>query len=101
MPHAIAWTFELLLRLVLPSSGRHRFAEQVPSTPPCAKSPATRPPHRPVAPLRGEDIALVRPYRVAYERREEALRPWRCGRTMLLAAHGVDLDACLARAVGR
>ncbi|MFC0600068.1 hypothetical protein [Streptomyces palmae] len=102
MHHAIGWIFELLLRWVFPSSGRHRSVQQTPSAPPRAEAPVAFGLREPDMPLRGEDIALVRPYRVAHERREEVLRPWRSGQAMVLAAHGVDLSALLAaEAVGR
>ncbi|MFF0086071.1 hypothetical protein ACFYR1_41220 [Streptomyces canus] len=42
-------------------------------------------------PLRGEDHALVRPYLVAHERREEARRQRARRRVLWLAVHGIDV----------
>lgn len=99
MSHAIAWFLEMLLRMVLPTSGRHRSVNRARATGPDPDPglPAAAPPRDPVPALRGEDVALVRPYRVAHEEREEALRRWRCRRTLVLAVHGgqVDLGAYL------
>ncbi|MFH8366194.1 hypothetical protein [Streptomyces sp. NPDC018031] len=57
-------------------------------------------------PALAEDVALVRPYRAAHEEREEheeAMRRWRCRRTLVLAVHGagVDLGAYLLAEAGR
>ncbi|MFC9507287.1 hypothetical protein [Streptomyces sp. NPDC057002] len=42
-------------------------------------------------PLRGEDNALVRPYLVAHERREEARRRQARRRGLRIAVHGIDI----------
>lgn len=66
-----------LLRLVLPSPGRHRVAdarlEERGLDTPTLSLP--RVPHGRVRPsLRGEDIGLVRPYVVAHERQRQSPR---------------------------
>jgi hypothetical protein len=74
------------------ASGRHRS----PVGPPAV--PVTRCDVE--APLRGEDIALVRPYVLAHERRcAEARRQRRGQRRLLIAPHGLDLDPRLLPAV--
>ncbi|WP_433890238.1 hypothetical protein [Streptomyces sp. CA-111067] len=75
-----------------PASGRHR-------SPVAARAAAvTR--CDVTAPLRGEDVALVRPYVLAHERRcAEARRQRRGRRRLLIAPHGLDLDPRLLPAV--
>ncbi|MEV8319481.1 hypothetical protein AB0Q95_35520 [Streptomyces sp. NPDC059900] len=59
---------------------------------------ATRPlPRVPV--LRGEDIGLVRPYLVAFERRQEERRQRARRRELWLAVHGVDIGPRLIHGV--
>ncbi|MBH5335355.1 hypothetical protein IHE55_11335 [Streptomyces pactum] len=114
MPHAIAWFLDMLLHAVFRSSGRHRAtgrtttrgARRAAEAGPVTAPPAAPPPHRPAPVLRAEDVALVRPYRVAHEEhqeREEALRRWRHRRTLVLAVHGgrIDLGAYLMTEAGR
>ncbi|OEU94813.1 hypothetical protein [Streptomyces oceani] len=78
------------------ASGRHRAAETPRQTRAHAPTPPRRslPAHRswhhePV--VRGEDTALVRPYLVAHERREEAQRQEERRLALWLAVHGVDI----------
>ncbi|UYB41841.1 hypothetical protein SLV14_004645 [Streptomyces sp. Je 1-4] len=88
MPRCIARIFEPLLRLLLPSLGRHRAVGVYPAAPRAA-APAgclTRVPVRP-----GEDTVMVRPYVVAHERRQRAQRPGSRRRTLWLAVDGVVL----------
>lgn len=79
MAHAVAWIFEVLLRLVLPPSGRHRAAD-------------------------GHGAAMVRPNVVAHEqqrlleRAERRLRRQR-RRALWLAMHGVDVGPRLIHGV--
>lgn len=85
MRDCIAW----LLGLFLPARGKRR-AEGVP-TPTPTPTPEPAPYVRPYdAPLRGEDVALVRPYLIAWEQgRERALqRERRTAAT--LATMGID-----------
>ncbi|MGP4047532.1 hypothetical protein [Streptomyces sp. 2A115] len=93
MSHRIARLLEPLLRILLPGSGRHRLAVTVPAHDALAPSyfheqTARHPDSRP---LRGEDNAMVRPYLVAHERREEARRQRARRRALWLAVHGVDI----------
>lgn len=95
--------FEALLRLVLPSRGRHRAAGD-------GRSAGC--PEAPVAlgstvwscsvsgPLDGDTVAMVRPYVVAHERQQEVRRLRRCAerrlrrrrrRALWLAVHGIDV----------
>ncbi|MDX3233234.1 hypothetical protein [Streptomyces sp. ME19-01-6] len=96
MANAIAWIFEALLRLLLPPSGRHRAAphQHTPTMPPPARVPHA--PARPTAsgPPYDHSFAMVRPYVIAHEQREERaarrLRRQR-RRTLWLAVHGIDI----------
>lgn len=85
MFHATARLLRQVLRLLLPAEGRHR------ATTAALLPPAPVPPVRTlrVSGLRGEDIALVRPYLIAHERREGVRRQRR--RALVLATAGVDL----------
>lgn len=103
MSHRIARLFEPLLRLLLPGSGcRRRVAT---GTDPGYQRPApsyvqgqtTR--RVGSRPLRGEDHAIVRPYLVAHERREEARRQRARRRALWLAVHGVDVGPRLIHGV--
>ncbi|MER6092771.1 hypothetical protein [Streptomyces bluensis] len=88
MPHAIAWIFESLLRLLLPARGRHRSPEPPPAAR-AADTPTVRLPRVPM--LRGEDNRLVRPYLVAHERHQEEQRRRARRRALVLATYGVDI----------
>ena len=94
MDQTIARAADWLLQRLLPASGRRRAGVC-----PTAKGGADDatlclarlPGASEGALLRGEDVALVRPYLVAHERRrEERLRASR-RRALLLAVHGVDI----------
>ncbi|MFF3317996.1 hypothetical protein ACFYV5_21140 [Streptomyces sp. NPDC003035] len=84
----------LLLRLLLPPSGRRRR---------CARSPRPTPltiTTRPTSPLlRGEDSRLVRPYLLAHEEREQARLQRQRRRALWLAVHGVDVGPRLIHGV--
>ncbi|NEW75129.1 MULTISPECIES: hypothetical protein [Streptomyces] len=93
MAHAIAWIFEALLRLLLPSSGRHRDADAADDRPTVRRRDAPTP--RPVlvsgvpagaasaahgdtstlqfrvisGPPDGHEAGMVRPYAIAHEQR--------------------------------
>ncbi|WP_155058079.1 hypothetical protein [Streptomyces blattellae] len=93
MSHRIArCLFEPLLRFLLPGTGRRR------RTAPATRAAEVRPPAPEYAPLRiaerpphREDHALVRPYLVAHERREQARRQRARRRALWLAVHGIDV----------
>ncbi|MFI8880386.1 hypothetical protein [Streptomyces sp. NPDC055243] len=96
MPDCIARIFESSLRLLLPAVGRHRSSELTVSG--LGIDAPTRPlPRVPV--LRGEDIGLVRPYLVAFERRQEERRQRARRRELWLAVHGVDIGPRLIHGV--
>lgn len=92
-----------LLSVLLPSTGCHRTTvKDTPCTPaaPPTEAPVTRPAPVTGPIARGEDIGVVRPYLVAFEReqREEQVRRSReqarrqtLRRTLWLAPRGVDL----------
>ncbi|PZH01641.1 hypothetical protein C1I97_22050 [Streptomyces sp. NTH33] len=89
MSSRTARLFEPLLRLLLPGRGRRRRAAAPSSRRPFtprAEAPTSR--QAGAFPLRGEDNALVRPYLVAHERREEARRQQARRRALWLAVHG-------------
>ncbi|MFE9607788.1 hypothetical protein [Streptomyces sp. NPDC006012] len=104
MSHRIARRLlEPLLRLFLPGTGRRRrssttsreWEEDRPAVtaPVGAGGPA---PRKETHPLCGEDHALVRPYLLAHERRQDAqrqeVRRQRARRRALwLAVHGIDV----------
>lgn len=96
MNQGIARIFEPLLRLLLPAPGRHRSPEPPSSVKPVAVPTRTLPR---VSVLRGEDIGLVRPYLVAFERRQEARRQRGRRRALWLAVHGVDIGPRLIHGV--
>ncbi|WSQ09372.1 hypothetical protein OG604_17245 [Streptomyces sp. NBC_01231] len=98
MSHRIARLFEPLLRILLPGTGRRRRPATAPavarSFPTCtcsgdrsAASPAGS------QPLRGEDNAMVRPYLVDHERREEVRRQRSRRRALWFAVHGIDIGS--------
>ncbi|WP_432252269.1 hypothetical protein [Streptomyces sp. HNM1019] len=109
MAHAIAWIFEALLRLLLPSSGRHRDADAADGRPAVRHRDVPTP--RPVlvsgaptgaasvtqgdtptiqfraisGPWGGQEAGMLRPYTIAHEQRRKS-RP----RVELLCApHGM------------
>ncbi|MER5259165.1 MULTISPECIES: hypothetical protein [unclassified Streptomyces] len=96
MPDCIARIFESLLRILRPSAGRHRTPE-LPLPVPSVDAPPRPLPRVPV--LRGEDIGLVRPYLVAFERRQKERRQRARRRELWLAVHGVDIGPRLIHGV--
>jgi hypothetical protein len=78
-----------LLRLLLPSAGRHRAAN-------AHRAPMTAPRHPRVPALDGEAIGLVRPYVLAHERRVERERRLRRRAGLVVAPQGVDLPEVVA-----
>ncbi|MEU9121945.1 hypothetical protein AB0C96_19140 [Streptomyces sp. NPDC048506] len=91
-----AWIFELLLRVLLPARGRHRSAGALPAVR-WEDAPTLTLPRVPVGRrqglLRGEDVALIRPYVLTSEERQERQeRRLQRGRrrALWLAAYGVD-----------
>lgn len=96
MKQGIARFFEPVLRLLLPAPGRHRYPDPSSSVP-TADAPTRPLPRVPV--LRGEDVGLVRPYLVAFERRQEEHRQRRRRRELWLAVHGVDIGPRLIHGV--
>lgn len=72
MPNFIARTFEPLVRLLLPGQGHHRPSDEramVTHQEVRAWAPRRTPVHGPVL-LRGEDAALIRPYVLTSEERQ-------------------------------
>lgn len=98
MPHFIPRILEPLLTLFLPAAGRHRAAGS-PSGEPYADAPTVRLPRVPAEPLRGEDVALVRPYLVAHEQQREVQLRRRRRRALWLAVHGIDIGPRLIHGV--
>lgn len=92
MPKAIARLLVPLLRLTFPARGCHRSTgalqatrrEETP-TPALPRVPVGRP-----GLLRGEDSALVRPYVLTPEERQERRLQRGRRRALWLAAHGID-----------
>ncbi|MFB6554142.1 hypothetical protein [Streptomyces sp. NPDC056405] len=81
-----------LLDLLLPGSGRRRRRRPPATAPTAPPHIADATAHRTGMPaLRGEDNALVRPYLLAHERREEARRQRARHRALWFAVHGIDL----------
>lgn len=92
MPHFIARIFEPLLQLLLPARGCHRSAS-APAAAWCADTPTLALPRVAVGQpglLRGEDVALIRPYVVTSEERQERRLQRGRRRALWLAMHGVD-----------
>ncbi|WP_078621106.1 hypothetical protein [Streptomyces sp. NRRL WC-3626] len=90
MLHRIALLAEPLLRLLWPSSGRHRGAARSTPAPATPVTPSRRPsPYE--ALLHGEDFRLVRPYLLACEQRAQAKQQRARRRTLWLAVHGIDV----------
>ncbi|MGW7578261.1 hypothetical protein [Streptomyces sp. NPDC054765] len=87
-----AWIFELLLHWLLPTRGRHRST----GAPPAAgheDAPTLallRVPVQQPGLLRGEDVALIRPYVLTPEERQERRLQRGRRRTLWLAVHGYD-----------
>ncbi|MGG2463829.1 hypothetical protein ACO0M4_29215 [Streptomyces sp. RGM 3693] len=91
MLHTIRTIFESLLGLLLPSRGRHRSA----GAPPAAEHPDTPTLAIPRVPveqrwLRGEDVALIRPYVLTPEQRQERRLQRGRRRALWLSVHGID-----------
>lgn len=103
----------LLLSWLMPSTGKRRAqtADQI-STPDTADTPTPRliitpsalgveqPSHRPPLPrrpqvLRGEDVALIRPYLIAWEQEQERRRQRDRRRAAVLATLGQDCPASM------
>ena len=87
-----AWIFELLLWVLLPARGRHRSAGALPAVG-CADAPTLVLPCVPVGQpglLRGEDSALIRPYVLTPEERQERRAQRGRRRALWLAVHGYD-----------
>jgi len=80
---------EFIARLFFPSDGRYR-AEAVPAPPVPRPLPTPLLPH--AGPLRGEDVAIVRPYLIAFERQREAQRGRERRTALVLATQGIDYD---------
>ena len=93
MSHRIARLLEPLLRFLLPGPGSRRRIVTAPArqrpTPAYVDGHTAR--RAGSRPLCGEDNAMVRPYLVAHERREEAKRRRARRRALWLAVHGVDV----------
>lgn len=86
----IGWTLATSMRPLLPSSGRHGTAGGTAGTKanPCGGAPASRrTPLRVGSALRGEDVRLVRPFVVAFERQREEARQ----HPLRLATHDIDV----------
>ena len=87
MRNCIGRVFEALVRVLQPGRGRHRTAGTHRPVD-CADAPTLQLPRvhqtsrKPV--LRGEDVQLVRPYRVTHERRKDVPRV-----ELLCAPHGM------------
>ncbi|MGP8299517.1 hypothetical protein ACTPOK_16660 [Streptomyces inhibens] len=92
MAERIARIFEALMRLLLPGPGRHRGADERPAVRhqevPTFTLPRV-PAHGPVL-VRGEDAALIRPYVLTLEERQERQLQRGRRRVLRLAGHGVD-----------
>ncbi|MGW7573947.1 hypothetical protein [Streptomyces sp. NPDC054765] len=92
MIHGIARLLVPLLRLLLPARGCHRAVGALPAArredAPTLVLP--RFPVRQTGPLRGEDVALIRPYVLAPEERRDRRVQRGRRRALWLASHGVD-----------
>lgn len=93
MPHRTAHFIKSLLQPLLPSQGRHRATAtrrlQAADTAPISRQPVRPTSHVPL--LRGEDVALIRPYLIAYEEQEEERLQRQRRRALWLAVHGIDV----------
>lgn len=85
--------FEPLLRLLLPSSGRHRAAVPAAlSVPDPLRAPAPFPARQPVLLSPRDDVAaLVRPYVLTPDQRRERRCQRGRRRALWLAVHGIDV----------
>jgi hypothetical protein len=97
--HCIARFLELLLRLLLPARGCHRGAVRPPVVGPDTPT-LPLPRVRRVPLLRGEDVAMVRPYLVAYEQEQKARLQASRRRAMFLAVHGIDVEPLRVHGAG-
>ncbi|MFG2145535.1 hypothetical protein ACGFRG_15230 [Streptomyces sp. NPDC048696] len=96
--HPIVRIFEPLLRFFRPErGGRPRVVAVRPPVAERPDAPTLPLPRVPV--LRGEDSALVRPYLVAYERREKELEQRARRRALFLAVHGIDVGPLVIHGV--
>ncbi|MFB7633367.1 hypothetical protein ACFC0M_20850 [Streptomyces sp. NPDC056149] len=86
-----AWIIELVLRGLLPARGRNRSAD-VPPTAERPDTPTLTLPHLPTAqgPLRGEDVAFLRPYVLIPEERQGRWLPRARRRASWLSSYGVE-----------
>ncbi|MEV0370771.1 hypothetical protein AB0I10_13220 [Streptomyces sp. NPDC050636] len=106
------------MRLILPPFGRHRAAETYATSEPRAVTPSGRLIHVPMvrgedAPtlalprvtvrhsglLRGEDTALIRPYLLTPEERQERRAQRERRRALILATYGIDAGRRLIHGV--
>ncbi|MFD0209357.1 hypothetical protein ACFVH9_09540 [Streptomyces hirsutus] len=87
----IARLLKPLLSLVAPGTGRRRLdaPDGCDLPPPSTEGPSPR--QFGARPLRGEDHALVRPYVIAHERREQERRRQARRRSLLIAPQGIHL----------
>ncbi|UKY50994.1 hypothetical protein [Streptomyces inhibens] len=96
-----AWIFEFLLRLLLPARGRHRSAGALPAAghedAPTLVLPRVTAGRRGL--LRGEDVALIRPYALTPEERQERRLKRGRRRSLWLAVHGIDAGPRLIHGV--
>ncbi len=88
MLHTIRAIFGSLVSRLLPARGRHRSVD-APTTP---DAPTLTLPHLPTAqgPLRGEDVAFLRPYVLIPEERQGRWLPRARRRALWLSSYGVE-----------
>ncbi|EXU89942.1 hypothetical protein [Streptomyces noursei] len=91
MPNTIVRLAEALLLRLLPARGRHRSAEAAPA-PELPDTPTLTIPRVPAELrfLRGEDVALLRPYILTPEERQERRLQRGRRRALWFAVHGID-----------
>ncbi|GAA1356212.1 hypothetical protein [Streptomyces beijiangensis] len=102
MPNIIAHLFEWLLRFLFPASGRRRAADAQTGVNRGRAFTGQLPGEIPVPShlvLRGEDVALVHPYLMAYEQRQEERLRRKRRRELRFAAHGIDIGPRLIHGV--
>ncbi|MGP8301708.1 hypothetical protein [Streptomyces inhibens] len=87
-----AWIFELLLRWLLPTRGRHRSTGALPAASHEDAPTLVLPRVLVQQPglLRGEDVALIRPYVLTSEERQERRLQRGRRRALVLATYGID-----------
>ncbi|MGW7556509.1 MULTISPECIES: hypothetical protein [Streptomyces] len=90
MPHRTVHFIKSLLQRLLPSQGRHR-AGATRHLQAAGPAPTSRRPANHALVLRGEDVALVRPYLIAYEQQEEERLQRQRRRALWLAVNGIDV----------